>query len=40
MKFQTVVEKMKVILCFWAYFILKVWNLQMGPDVRDTAGCT
>jgi len=38
-KFQTVVEKMKVILWFWAYFILKVWNFQMEPEVRGTTGC-
>ena len=34
-KFQTVVEKMKVKLWFWAYFIFKVWNLQMEPAVVD-----
>jgi len=27
-KFQMVVEKMKVILWYCAYFILKVWNIK------------
>jgi len=32
-------DKMKVILWYWAYFILKFWKFQMEPEVRDTSGC-